>query len=122
VFSVPLTILVVESDATVVESLHEEGNVVVAADTPNLALELAMRCRPDVVLLDLRRSRVNGHVLAKELRSGLPWTTPIMMIHREDDHTDPHETSADFILRGSFELERLCDLMRFLHGQRRAGR
>ena len=120
----PLTILLVRDDPSHVpgwDRVRDEGNHVVAASTPNLALDLALTHKPDVVVLDLSRTSVNQFALARVIRATLPPTTPIIVLSSTPAHLIYEESSiVDLILRPPLEVELLGGLLRLLHGQRRA--
>jgi CheY-like chemotaxis protein len=69
-------ILVVEDDAETRQALGEylttlfPGARVVMSESGETGLELALRTRPDVVLLDLRLRGIDGFEFARRLRSG----------------------------------------------------
>jgi len=124
---IPLTVLVVEDNielaARVASALTQDGNVVIPADTPALALQLACSPIPDVVLVDLHSSPSSGNELARVLRSSIPWTTPIMMIARDPARPSREDSpDADLVLHGAIELELLGGLMRFMYSRRRGAR
>src|ERR1700759_5209032 len=118
----PLTILLVRDDPDHVpawDTLRSAGNHVVAANTPNLALDLVMSHKPDVVVLDLSQTHVNQFALARVIRANLPTTTPIVVLSSAPGPSTPDEASAvDLVLRPPLEVELLGGLLRLLHDQR----
>jgi CheY-like chemotaxis protein len=119
----PLTILLVRDDPAHVpawDTLRGEGNHVVAASTPNLALDLVLKHKPDVVVLDLSQTHVNQFALARVIRASLPATTPIVVLSSTPGHSMHDEASVvDMVLRPPLEVELLGGLLRLLHDRRR---
>jgi DNA-binding response OmpR family regulator len=66
-------VLVVDDDADIVELvslvLMRDGHVVERASTGYQAIELAERCEPDVVLLDIGLPDITGYDVARALRA-----------------------------------------------------
>jgi CheY-like chemotaxis protein len=119
----PLTILLVRDDpdhAPAWDTLRSAGNHIVAANTPNLALDLVLKHKPDVVVLDLSQTHVNQFALARVIRASVPTTTPIVVLSSAPGHLMHDEHSVvDLVLRPPIEVELLGGLLRLLHEQRR---
>jgi len=77
------TILVVDDDEGLLSALERDlrsrGGVVLAAQTPVEALELARQRRPDCALLDLYIGDAYGIDLLRELRAELP-DLPVLLL------------------------------------------
>ena len=87
------TILVVDDEADIVESLTHllgrKGYDTLAAHDGQTALELAREHRPDLVLLDVMMPGVDGHEVARRLRAGKSTAeTPILMLTAKDAEAD----------------------------------
>jgi DNA-binding response OmpR family regulator len=108
-------VLVVEDDdllrTVVAEALREDGYDVETAADGEVALDLASRTRPDLVILDLMIPYVSGEEFARAIRlmDGLV-TTPIVLISaaRHADEVGAR-IGAKRCLRKPFDLFELID-------------
>lgn len=77
------TVLVVEDERAALDSLaimlEEEGYRVLTAEDGEIALALALREEPDLVLLDLRLPGMDGLTMLQRLRDGYSDTAVIIM-------------------------------------------
>jgi two-component system cell cycle sensor histidine kinase/response regulator CckA len=84
-----LRILVVEDEALIAEELRERltrlgATVVGAVDTADAAVEVALRTRPDIVLMDIRlRGKRDGISAAKDIRDAIG--TPVVFLTSHSD-------------------------------------
>ena len=64
------------------DKFSREGCVVVKAENGEVALELAEREKPDVVLLDILMPKMNGMEVLGSIRAGSDWgkKVPIIML------------------------------------------
>lgn len=71
------------------DNLEIEGYVVLSAESGELGVELALKERPDVVILDLTLPKMSGHAVCRTLRAKRLDTRIIMLT--------VHDTEADRI-------------------------
>ena len=76
-----LTVLIVDDEPDVrrilVDVFRDEGYQAIAAEDGWRALEVAARCRPDIVLSDVAMPRLDGVALAARLAH---WNPPIPVV------------------------------------------
>ncbi|MFI5345230.1 MAG: response regulator [Elusimicrobiota bacterium] len=122
------TVLVVEDEAAIVRflrpALEAQGFRVVDAGRGEDALELAVKLKPDVVLLDLGLPDMDGLEVLKGLRR---WTSaPVIVLSargRERDKIAGLDAGADDYLAKPFGVEELLARIRVvLRHAERAGR
>jgi CheY-like chemotaxis protein len=94
-------ILLVDDNSDLAKSsamlLERAGHHVVLAYDGKSALEMALRDKPDVVLLDLGLPDMSGYVVAERLRAGGDWKdTPIVAISGYKPGTDGEVQKAGF--------------------------
>jgi two-component system KDP operon response regulator KdpE len=119
------TVLIVEDEAAIVRflrpALEGEGFLIVEASRGGHALELAAKCKPDVVLLDLGLPDMDGLEVLKGLRR---WTSaPVIVLSargQERDKIAGLDAGADDYLGKPFGVEEL--LARIRVALRHAGR
>jgi CheY-like chemotaxis protein len=110
-------ILVVEDDEVIRESveflLTDEGYPVVLASNGEDALECAERCRPRLILLDMKMPVMDGwaFVAAYRQRPG-PHAPIIVMTAARDSQSWAAEIGADAYIAKPFDVNRLLDLVR----------
>ncbi len=85
------TILIVEDDEAMLRGLKDnfahEGFQVLTADDGEKGLELALSCRPDLIVLDIMLPGVNGYEICRLLRKeGLD--VPIIMLTAKGQESD----------------------------------
>ena len=95
-------VLIVDDDRDSREALGEllrtlGHEVEVAADGCE-AITLAMERRPDVVLLDIRLPDLDGHEVARRIRTAADAPGVIALTGSEDEETDP-ATFDDYIVK-----------------------
>jgi two-component system response regulator MtrA len=116
------TILTVEADseahASISLALQKEGHEIIEARDAHSALQLAREFRPDVIILNVTLSDMNGLELCGRLRA-LPFVnhTPILLVSR---HQSAHyaaqalDNGADDYLRKPFATRELTARVRAL--------
>jgi DNA-binding response OmpR family regulator len=105
-------ILVVEDELTLQETLaynlKRQGYEVETSGNGLLALELARRDHPDLILLDIMLPGMDGFEVCRVLRQEM--TTPILMLTARDDEIDRVvglEVGADDYLTKPFSMREL---------------
>jgi DNA-binding response OmpR family regulator len=79
-------ILIAEDEPAMLNALtdkfKQEGCIVVRAENGEVALDLATKEKPDVILLDILMPKVNGMEVLSSVRSGSDWgkKVPIIML------------------------------------------
>ncbi len=121
------TVLIVEDEAAIVRflrpALAAEGFRVFEASSGGAALELAAKCKPDIVLLDLGLPDMDGLEVLKGLRC---WTSaPVIVLSargQERDKIAGLDAGADDYLGKPFGVEELLARIRVaLRHAERAG-
>lgn len=80
----PITVMLVEDHALVRSAMRQaiagpDIEVVAEASTPDEAIQTALACRPDVLLLDIDLPGITGLQLLRELAPRLPNTKIVML-------------------------------------------
>jgi DNA-binding response OmpR family regulator len=81
----PITVLAVDDDsdvrATIGRALKQDGHAVIEAEDAEAALRLAQEHHPDLIILDISLTDMNGYDLCSQLRS-MPFVdqTPILFV------------------------------------------
>ena len=109
----PETILVVEDEPSLQETLaynlQKQGYSVEAAGDGRVALEIARRQNPDLILLDIMLPGLNGVEVCKTLRRE-SFQAPIIMLTARDDEIDRVvglEIGADDYVSKPFSMREL---------------
>src|SRR5437016_6950125 len=99
----PIRLLIAE-DETMMRLLLERrlGNepdceVVGAAENGREAVELALRLRPDVIVMDLNMPGVNGAQAAERILAQYPHTRIILL--RSEEHTSELQSLTNLVCR-----------------------
>ena len=107
------TILVVEDDAAIMMGLEENlrfagYDVVTATDGPK-ALEVAMKRKPDMILLDIMLPGMSGYDVCRKLRDDGMQMPIIMVTARQDEFDKVHgfEMGADDYVTKPFSVNEL---------------
>jgi len=103
--------------APLVEALREIGYDVREASTAPAALELAMRRKPDLMLLDLAMPNIDGFELLRYFRARAMFrSVPVILLtaHARRDYLAQAATFGikDYLLKSSFSLTELADRIR----------
>lgn len=117
-------ILVVEDEPVLLETLEyklsREGYEVMASDNGELAVELALRKEPDLILLDIMLPEMDGIEVCRVVRQEM--NVPILMLTAKADEIDKVvglEMGADDYLTKPFSmrelLARIKALLRRVH-------
>jgi two-component system OmpR family response regulator len=103
-------ILVVEDDPNLLQTLkynlRKEGHEVVTATDGELAIEVARKERPDLIVLDIMLPKISGFEVCRVLRKEM--TTPILMLTAKVDETDKVvglEIGADDYMTKPFSMK-----------------
>jgi DNA-binding response OmpR family regulator len=105
-------VLVVDDDVNLTRLvrtiLHTGGFEVLSSDDAELALSVAERERPDVIILDLRMPRMDGRTFFRELRSrGI--ATPVLISSAFGARSAQIELGAEASIEKPFDPERLIE-------------
>ena len=106
------TILVVDDEKSIREllvfNLEKEGYNTIEASDGAEAVEKALECKPDLILLDVMLPRLDGISVCKKLRYALNINTiPILMISARDTESDKIvglEMGADDYITKPFQI------------------
>lgn len=96
------------------EALREQGYEVREAGTAPLALEMAMRSKPDIILLDLAMPNIDGFELLRYFRSRAVFrTVPVIFLtaYARRDYLARAASMGvkDYLLKSSFSLKDLLE-------------
>jgi two-component system chemotaxis response regulator CheY len=114
-------ILVVDDDESIrsfVElALDAEGYAVATASNGAMALEVAGRAQPELILLDMRMPIMDGWAFARAYRARPGPHAPIVVITAATDAGErAAEVQADAYLGKPFDLDDLLDIVgRYIH-------
>ena len=85
-------------------NLEKEGFAMVGSQTGRGAIDLCLRERPDLILLDIMLPGMNGYEICRTLRGEDIWTPILMLTAKEGeyDEAEGFEFGADDYLRKPF--------------------
>ena len=106
-------VLVVEDEASMVRLLHDnlayEGYEVLVAQDGEAAVEMALKARPDLILLDIMLPKLDGLSVCRQLRE-YRLETPIIMLtarNLEQDKITGLKIGADDYMTKPFSISEL---------------
>jgi CheY-like chemotaxis protein len=110
------TVLVVDDDATIRQfiemALSDQGYRVLTAENGQEALEIILRSRPGLILLDMRMPVMDGWGFAEAYRAAPPPHVPIVVLTAaRDAEASAREIAADAWLAKPFDLRDLLGLI-----------
>ena len=92
--------------------LTDEGYRVIEAENGEDGLEVALRLRPDVILLDLLMPRMNGAEFLDRYRLSPAPRAPVIMASASSKYLGvPLPVGADAYADKPFDIDRLLDLL-----------
>lgn len=84
------TILIVDDEQKIVDllvhNLRREGYNTIEANDGQMAINIAIEQRPDLILLDVMLPRVDGLTVCKKIKN--VYNVPILMVSAKDDELD----------------------------------
>ena|ERR1035437_1658807 len=89
--TIPAKILIIEDESSVIkplaDKLIEEGFRVIKAENGEEGLRMALTERPDLILLDIVMTQMDGMTMMKKLRAENPYgkTVPIILLTNLND-------------------------------------
>ncbi len=106
------TILIVDDEKTIVTmlalNLQKEGYNTLEANDGEMAVEIALSQKPDLILLDIMLPKMDGLTVCKRIRQAL--NVPILMISAKDEEIDKIlglEFGADDYITKPFSVREL---------------
>jgi two-component system OmpR family response regulator len=114
-----IKVLVVEDDPNLLTALkynlQKESYAVLTASDGEMALDVARREKPDLIILDIMLPKLNGFEVCRILRKEM--TTPILMLTAKAEETDKVvglEIGADDYVTKPFSIRELMARVRAL--------
>ncbi len=115
-------ILVIEDDVplrrVLVEKLGDENFLVIEADDGVSGLEIALRERPELILLDIFMPKMDGITMLTHLRGDADWgrnASVLVLTNSTDADTIARVTglgAADFLIKSEWSLADLVERIR----------
>lgn len=107
-------ILIVEDDVYLLNSLRQklkhEGFTPISAKDGSQGLKIAIKEKPDLILLDIIMPKMDGLEMLQKLRKN-PWgqTATVILLSNDDDPNHIKETlkedAADYLIKSDWSLE-----------------
>ena len=112
-------ILVVDDEPEITEIidafLDNAGYKVTVENTPNKAVELARRLKPDLILLDIMMPGVDGYTICNRLKEDPAMAnTPVIFLTGKDSKDDQgrsFQAGGDMFIKKPFSCERLLEIV-----------
>ena len=118
---IPKKILIVEDDRSLRNILKDkvgsEGFSVFTANDGQEGLALAIKEKPDLILLDVIMPKMSGIEMLQKLRETV-WgkTVPVLLLSNDDDPEHIKETlkdnATDYLIKSDWELEDVVKKMK----------
>ncbi len=118
------TILIAEDEVAMMDALRrkfeKEGIDVLSAADGGQALEMALREKPDLCLLDIIMPKMDGLSVAEKIRTDKKWgqDVPIVILTNLSDPNDVSRAASfgvyDFLVKTDWRLD---DVVEFVKGK-----
>jgi len=114
-------VLIVEDDKMISSmyetKLKQEGFLVLTADNGHLGLEIAMKEKPDIVLLDIILPQMDGFTVLQELRYNKSMkSTPIIMLTNlgtdEDKEKGAKFGATDYLVKANLTPAQVSEIIK----------
>ena len=109
-----MKILIVDDDGSLrnvlKDKISHEGFMALTASDGEEGLKIAIKEKPDLILLDVIMPKVDGIKMLKNLREN-EWgkTVPVLLLSNDDDPEHIRETlkdnATDYLIKSDWELE-----------------
>jgi len=116
------TILIVEDEVAMVEALskkfEKEGFKVIEANDGEEGFKIAQETHPDLLMLDIIMSKMDGMELLKKIREDDKWgaSVPIIMLTNLSDADNVSEAAKfqvyDFLVKTDWRLDDVVNLVK----------
>lgn len=107
----PAKILVVDDEAAIrgllIELLGDEGYTVISASNGRMALDLAQRQRPDLIVMDVMMPELDGPETVKRLRSDAGTAAIPVVLMSAAQHISPDSADAIAFVSKPFNIDHL---------------
>jgi len=114
-------VLIVEDDKMISSmyetKLKQEGFLVLTADNGHLGLEIAMKEKPDIILLDIILPQMDGFTVLQELRYNKSMkSTPIIMLTNlgtdEDKEKGEKFGATDYLVKANLTPAQVSEIIK----------
>ncbi len=121
----PVRVLIVDDQSPfreasrMVVEMTEGFEVAGEAENGEAAVEMAVTLQPDLVLMDVKMSGIDGHEATRRIMQGPePPKVLVMSTHESGDYADPAEAAGaiGFMPKSEFSMDALAEAWRAASG------